>query len=75
MSRNKLNISVIFGLIIIGVILFVLNLFVGSVIIPFRDLFDVIFGEKSNSTVSTIVYDYRLPQAITALLAGAALSV
>ena len=75
MSRNKLNISIIIGLIILGIILFILNLFVGSVSIPFRDLFEVIFGDDGNSTVRTIVYEYRLPQAITALLAGAALSV
>ena len=43
--------------------------------IPFADLFNVFFGSESNPTVSTIVLDYRLPQAVTALFAGAALSV
>ena len=43
--------------------------------IPFADLFNVFFGLESNPTVSTIVLDYRLPQAVTALFAGAALSV
>ena len=75
MSRNRLNISVVILLIIVAILLFVMNLFVGSVNIPFRDLFDVVFGDSSNSTVRTIVYDYRLPQAVTAMLAGAALSV
>ena len=75
MSRNKLNISIIIGLIILGIILFILNLFVGSVSIPFCDLFEVIFGDDGNATIHTIVYEYRLPQAITASLAGAALSV
>ena len=56
-------------------LLFFLNLFVGSVTIPFADLFKVFFGEETNSTVSTIVFEYRLPQAVTALFAGAALSV
>lgn len=75
MTRNKINISVLIAIIFLGILLFFLNLFVGSVTIPFADLFKVFFGEETNSTVSTIVFDYRLPQAVTALLAGAALSV
>ena len=63
------------AVIFLGILLFVLNLFVGSVTIPFADLFNVFFGSESNPTVSTIVLDYRLPQAVTALFAGAALSV
>ena len=59
----------------LGILLFILNLFVGSVTIPFSDLFNVFFGSEMNLTVSTIVLDYRLPQAVTALFAGAALSV
>ena len=75
MTRNKINISVLIAIIFLGILLFFLNLFVVSVTIPFADLFKVFFGEETNSTVSTIVFDYRLPQAVTALLAGAALSV
>ena len=63
------------AVIFLGILLFILNLFVGSVMIPFADLFNVFFGSESNPTVSTIVLDYRLPQAVTALFAGAALSV
>ena len=63
------------AVIFLGILLFVFNLFVGSVTIPFADLFNVFFGLESNPTVSTIVLDYRLPQAVTALFAGAALSV
>lgn len=75
MIRNKINISILIAIIFLGILLFFLNLFVGSVTIPFADLFNVFFGEESNSTISTIVFDYRLPQAVTALFAGAALSV
>ena len=75
MYRNKINISILTAVIFLGILLFVLNLFVGSVTIPFADLFNVFFGLESNPTVSTIVLDYRLPQAVTALFAGAALSV
>ena len=75
MTRNKINISILIAIIFLGILLFFLNLFVGSVTIPFADLFKVFFGEETNSTISTIVFEYRLPQAVTALFAGAALSV
>ena len=75
MTHNKINISILIVIIFLGILLFFLNLFVGSVTIPFADLFKVFFGEETNSTISTIVFEYRLPQAVTALFAGAALSV
>jgi iron complex transport system permease protein len=75
MTRNKINISILITIIFLGILLFFLNLFVGSVTIPFADLFKVFFREETNSTISTIVFGYRLPQAVTALFAGAALSV
>ena len=75
MTRNKINISILIAIIFLWILLFLLNLFVGSVTIPFADLFKVFFGEETNSTISTIVFEYRLPQTVTALFAGAALSV
>jgi iron complex transport system permease protein len=75
MARNKINISILITIIFLGILLFFLNLFVGSVTIPFSDLFNVFFGEESSQTIKTIVLDYRLPQAVTAIFAGAALSV
>ena len=75
MTRNKINISILIAIIFIGILLLFLNLFIGSVTIPFSDLFNVFFGEESSQTIKTIVLDYRLPQAVTAIFAGAALSV
>lgn len=75
MTHNKINIIYLIAIIFLGILLFILNLFVGSVTIPFTDIFNTFFGIESNPTVSTIVFDYRLPQAVTALFAGAALSV
>lgn len=75
MRRNKLNIILLSLILFLGIILFILNLFVGSVTIPFRDLVNTFLEPNSNSTISTIIFDYRLPQAVTALLSGAALSV
>ncbi len=75
MTHNNINISILITIIFLGILLFSLNLFIGSVTIPFADLFDILCGDKTNPTVTTIVLDYRLPQAVTALFAGAALSV
>ena len=58
----------------VGVVLFALNLMLGSVSIPFAEIKNAIFGGES-STYRAIIFDYRLPQAITALLAGIGLSV
>ena len=58
----------------VGIVLFAMNLCFGSVSIPMKEIWAAIFGGES-STYRAIVMDYRLPQAITALLAGIGLSV
>lgn len=62
------------GIVVVGLLLFVMNLCFGSVSIPMKEIGTAIFGGEG-STYRTIVLDYRLPQAITALLAGIGLSV
>jgi iron complex transport system permease protein len=58
------------------VIAFVASLVVGSVSIPLPEVVTVLFGgEPARATWKTIVLDFRLPKALTALLAGAALGV
>lgn len=71
-SRITLGIS---GIIIAGIILFILNLFVGSVTVPIDEIFKVLLKDNADKTLSVIIFNYRLPQALTALLAGAALAV
>ncbi len=57
--------------------LFVLNIFMGSVRIPWREVSAVLLGGDgvSDPAIRFIVVESRLPQAVTALLAGAALAV
>ena len=62
------------GIIAVGLLLFVMNLCFGSVSIPMKEIWAAVFGGEG-STYRAIVLDYRLPQAITALLAGIGLSV
>lgn len=58
------------------VAVFLLSLAVGSVSIPLADILKILSGnEPARATWRTIVLDFRLPKALTAMLAGAALGV
>ena len=58
------------------VILFILNLALGSVSIPCDDVLAVVLGNgEVKESWRYIILESRLPQAITALLAGASLAV
>lgn len=61
-------------LIIACIFLFLLSLFHGSVSIPMGEVARTLLG-KGNDISNTIILANRLPQALTALLAGAALAV
>ena len=65
------------GLAVMTVLLLVLNLTTGSVRIPMEDVIAVLTGDDAGVKDSWryIVREVRLPEAVTALLAGAALSV
>ena len=68
--------AVIFGsLILLTFFLFIWDLGVGSVDIPFRNVLIALFQGESTEMNSRIIFDIRLIKAIVALLAGAALSV
>lgn len=56
--------------------LFLTNIFYGSVDIPCKEVLSVLFGGESEREVwKLIILETRLPQAVTALLTGAAISV
>ena len=64
------------GLGIVIALLFVANLLVGSVAIPVSDVFHILLGgEGGKASWRFIVWEARLPQAMTALLCGSALAV
>jgi iron complex transport system permease protein len=55
---------------------FFLSLAMGSVSIPLSDVITILLGGEANKTSwAQIVLGYRLPKAVTALLAGSALAV
>lgn len=61
--------------VLVLVALLTLDLVLGSVRIPMRDVLQSLLGQTDNALAQSIVSNYRLPKAITAILAGAALSV
>ena len=64
------------GLGLLIVILFILNLLMGSIRIPVSDVFSILLGDESEkASWRFIVLESRLPQAITAVLCGGALAV
>lgn len=56
-------------------LLFVANLSYGYVNIPFDEVLSILAGNESGCKWSVIVLELRLPQALTAVMAGAAISV
>jgi iron complex transport system permease protein len=73
LPRKRL--SLIFtGLIISLLLIFILDLFLGSVTINPADLLRSVFGNTGDVT-ETILTKFRLPKAITAFMVGIALSV
>ena len=74
MKNRRITFGIL-GIIVLGIVLFMLNLFVGSVMVPFDDILKVLLHDNTDKTLSVIIFNYRLPQALTALLAGAALAV
>ena len=66
----------LYVLLLLGAILFVMNLVMGSVHIPAADVFSIILGDESvKPSWRFIVLESRLPQAITAMFCGGALAV
>ena len=58
-------------------VLFLLNLFLGSVDIPFRFIWNILWGMDEGESViwQNIIWKSRVPQALTAMVAGAGLAV
>ena len=74
MTANRSSWLIII-LVVLTIILAVANLFVGSVSIPAKEVINILTGgESTHPSWQYIVLESRLPQTITALLAGASLA-
>ncbi len=56
-------------------VLFILDMTIGSVSIPIKSIINIIFGIETKESWINIFYNWRLPKALTAILAGACLSI
>ena len=72
----KRNVCIILLLVAGIIVLFAMNLIVGSVRIPLADVCDILFDKfDGKESWKYIVMENRLPQALTAMLCGASLAV
>lgn len=73
MKRYILFLTLIFISILI---FFLLNLVLGTIAIPVRSIWNILFGGEEESAIwQNIIWKSRFPQTITALFAGAGLSI
>ncbi|HEU4789305.1 MAG TPA: iron ABC transporter permease [Flavobacterium sp.] len=76
MNNQKRN-TLLFSFLFLGlIILFFVNISLGSITIPFKEVYTSLTGgQSSKSTWEYIIINYRLPKAITAVLVGMGLSI
>jgi iron complex transport system permease protein len=75
-NRKIRSIMLISILIVLLLVLFFIDLLTGPVSIPLRKVFSILFRTGSyNGVWHSILFDFRLPKAITALLAGSSLAI
>ncbi len=75
-KRSSTTIYSIFGgLFVVFLLLFVMDLAWGNSKISFVQIIRILFGNREDLITSEIILNFRLPKAITAILAGSALSV
>ena len=75
--NNKINNSLLFSILIIGVVLlFLMNISLGSINIPVKEVYQsLLHGSCSKESWNYIILNYRLPKAIVAILIGMGLSI
>ncbi len=67
--------SFFIGLVVAILVLIIINLIVGSVSIPTDEVCRILTGDYSNEIWTNIILSSRLPQTLTAVVAGAGLAV
>lgn len=76
MSLTKTYTNHFIILTVLLIVFLVINISLGSVHIPLGDIFNTLTGgEAAKSSWQTIILNYRLPKAITAILVGSGLSI
>lgn len=74
--NNRKSIPLMILLLAAIIVMLVANILIGTISIPVKDAVAILFGSSHDNEVWTnIIWKSRLPQAMTALVAGAGLSV
>lgn len=76
MTKTNRN-TILFTFLLIGLVfLFLINISLGSISIPLKEIFNSLTGGiSSKASWEYIIINYRLPKAITAVLVGMGLSI
>jgi iron complex transport system permease protein len=74
-SGNLYRNWLFFPIVLIWLVLFIADLLNGSISIPVSEIIPILSGNSDNTIYTEIIVNFRLPKAITALIAGASLSV
>ncbi len=72
---NRKNYILFSVLVLLCIVLFLIDLAFGSISISFSDVFRIFTGNAVKDINHDIILNFRLPKAITAIIAGASLSV
>lgn len=75
MNYQKAYRNPFFPLIILLLIFFFVNISLGSVSIPTKEIFKSLIGNIDNESWQYIIQNYRLPKAFTAILVGSGLGI
>ncbi|CAI8407123.1 MAG: Hemin transport system permease protein HmuU [Flavobacteriaceae bacterium] len=75
MMLQKIHVRFFILLSLLLVVLVCVNISLGSVDIPTLEVFNSIVGASSKSSWDYIITNYRLPKAITAIIAGGGLAI
>lgn len=74
MKSNRFLIRILLAVMLL-IVAFFSDLLLGSVYIPFGETLKILLGKPADETLRYIIIDFRLPKAMTAVYAGAGLSV
>lgn len=76
MQDSKKNTFLFLSLLGVFLFIFITNISLGSIDIPFKEILKGIFGiEMTKDSWEIILWNFRLPKAITAILVGIGLSI
>lgn len=75
MTKNSSHTNSLITLALLLVAVLFLNISIGSSYVPLPEVFKSLFGSASKPTWEQIIFNYRFPKAITAIIVGSGLGI